>query len=1328
MAKDQELLQAVKSSDLNAFRKIAAKIKAAKSKKGGKKYNVNIQDEDGFTATHHASLTGSSEVVLTLIELECDVNAKDKKGMTPLHLAAWSGKVEVARLLVESGAEVDSCCENGDTPLILACQHGNSDVAEVLLDRKCLSLTVNNNGETALDLACRYGHVHAVELLLSSREVRSALANGEARKTDPPLHLASKTGHMEIVRMLLEADADINLVTSNGTCLHEAALYGKTEVVKFLFDWGIDANIRNDEGHTALDVVNLFTSSKASAEIKQLLKDAADADTTVYAKAVRDHFNMLDSTALSFKAGETIIVLEQHQNERWKGKVISGDKEKVGYFPENFVRLTTPRKGSSAKKSPKLKEAGVLPVGSYQMVALPSEPPSGFQRNSPRLSSFGKKVPRRGGDEDEEQNPSPLPKKALFEPVLPPKGLKAKKGSVKLASGPGLQYVEVEVDKAPMSPPQASNAAANQTNSKTQYAEVRLPGPNGNVEEVDECEDLPQLPHKEKKKPSVSNEMEDIWVRNPANPPPSLPPKTRAPSKDDTPTGVPESNQSPFKSGRPPAALPQDIYPVGKSSPEGQTSPACQTGLEVTEQPSRRVASPELSRKGYEDMNLSLVSGERAMPPPSPEDIWKPQPWNVREQPKQQLAYENVQLPNRGKPTSDMQSMIISDVDQPGEGEDGYVIVNTPSSKTTDARGYENVTPGAVTPVKYNWDNISSDVNYVPMTGGVSADAAQTARTSNQAPEQGDKETNLSGESKDGMDYEMMKSCAVSVNHQYVNINRHGDAGNPSEAAGQIPLKMRDYNALFDWLEKFKLTIYIDNFVKGGFDMTSVLGITAEDLTAINVTKTFHRKKILSESAKLEGTTVFPKEKPKDIMTWLRLIGLEQYIPEFLDGGFDDMDFLQDMTSEDLVAIGVTKPGHQRKIWMAVNALKEADENENVLESVEEEELTPQERKGYLETCLDGEDSGVSTDEVEPSELISESAPTEEERMEFSRAALAARENVNEEPFVEDSSSAESEIPETTTQQVLKEEIPHENVDQEQLKTSVSQDLCSEVLQTSGDGVNLSAQRTDSQEKDNDKKEADTSFRLHKENAISLPDSEDDEPPPRPPPPMEDIDLPRHVADSNKNEIDYNGPKMAVKDLASKENDRIRTFSLDSTFQRPKKPAPPAVKPKSFKKAPPPKVPPKPRKAASFTAGYIERSSGEESCGDRSPTKSLSPVDRRSSTGSGPYCWPSPPGVRQTGNGNGSVRSRSSSASSHSSVDSLIEEFEERKKSFERPGRKISAPERLNTSYEYRGGLRKSQADAARADGELDEQIKQILRNRSREDLSETSPIDWLKT
>lgn len=42
--------------------------------------NANSFYIDSFTATHHASLKGSSEVVMGLIELECDVNAKDKKG------------------------------------------------------------------------------------------------------------------------------------------------------------------------------------------------------------------------------------------------------------------------------------------------------------------------------------------------------------------------------------------------------------------------------------------------------------------------------------------------------------------------------------------------------------------------------------------------------------------------------------------------------------------------------------------------------------------------------------------------------------------------------------------------------------------------------------------------------------------------------------------------------------------------------------------------------------------------------------------------------------------------------------------------------------------------------------------------------------------------------------------------------------------------------------------------------------------------------------------------------------------------------------------------
>lgn len=39
---------------------------------------------------------------------------------------------------------------------------------------------------------------------------------------------------------------------------------------------------------------------------------------------------------------------------------------------------------------------------------------------------------------------------------------------------------------------------------------------------------------------------------------------------------------------------------------------------------------------------------------------------------------------------------------------------------------------------------------------------------------------------------------------------------------------MSEYNSLYDWLESCKLAIYIDNFVKGGFDMISITGLTPE--------------------------------------------------------------------------------------------------------------------------------------------------------------------------------------------------------------------------------------------------------------------------------------------------------------------------------------------------------------------------------------------------------------------------------------------------------------------------------------------------------------------
>ena len=60
---------------------------------------------------------------------------------------------------------------------------------------------------------------------------------------------------------------------------------------------------------------------------------------------------------------------------------------------------------------------------------------------------------------------------------------------------------------------------------------------------------------------------------------------------------------------------------------------------------------------------------------------------------------------------------------------------------------------------------------------------------------------------------------------------------------------------------------------RGSFSLTVwfVFFPFCQDLTAINVTKTGHRKKVLSESAKLESRMVFPNEKPVSFYIRLRM-------------------------------------------------------------------------------------------------------------------------------------------------------------------------------------------------------------------------------------------------------------------------------------------------------------------------------------------------------------------------------------------------------------------------------------------------------------------------
>lgn len=96
-------------------------------------------------------------------------------------------------------------------------------------------------------IAC--GHPHIVRLLIDAKaDVNSRNEDGRM-----PLHIACRNGNEEIVSMLLKAKARINVQTKDGkTCLNTALWRGHANVANMLIYKGADVNLADQDGWTAL--------------------------------------------------------------------------------------------------------------------------------------------------------------------------------------------------------------------------------------------------------------------------------------------------------------------------------------------------------------------------------------------------------------------------------------------------------------------------------------------------------------------------------------------------------------------------------------------------------------------------------------------------------------------------------------------------------------------------------------------------------------------------------------------------------------------------------------------------------------------------------------------------------------------------------------------------------------------------------------------------------------------------------------------------------------------------------------------------------------------
>ncbi|GAA6108319.1 E3 ubiquitin-protein ligase MIB2 isoform X3 [Tachysurus ichikawai] len=172
----------------------------------------------------------------------------------PACLSAQPGEVDANLMTAENPSEsrttVISILEKllsqsteQDNPgrLVIEAAHGSAAKVRELVQKHPEKVDIKNQGKTALQVAAHQGHIEVVKVLLQANSSIEA----KDEDGDAALHYTAFGNQAEIARLLLSKGASVNLLNNSMcTALHIAVNKGFTDVVKVLTEHSADVNLQ----------------------------------------------------------------------------------------------------------------------------------------------------------------------------------------------------------------------------------------------------------------------------------------------------------------------------------------------------------------------------------------------------------------------------------------------------------------------------------------------------------------------------------------------------------------------------------------------------------------------------------------------------------------------------------------------------------------------------------------------------------------------------------------------------------------------------------------------------------------------------------------------------------------------------------------------------------------------------------------------------------------------------------------------------------------------------------------------------------------------------
>jgi len=146
-------------------------------------------------------------------------------------------RVDTVGALIQAGADINIRNNILDNPFLYASAEGLLEILKLTIDAKADTRLTNRFGGTALIPAAERGHVEVVNELLTRTDVDVNHVNrlGWTALLEAIILGNGGTRHTEVVRLLVEAGADVNLADANGVApLSHAQQRGYGQIVKSL--------------------------------------------------------------------------------------------------------------------------------------------------------------------------------------------------------------------------------------------------------------------------------------------------------------------------------------------------------------------------------------------------------------------------------------------------------------------------------------------------------------------------------------------------------------------------------------------------------------------------------------------------------------------------------------------------------------------------------------------------------------------------------------------------------------------------------------------------------------------------------------------------------------------------------------------------------------------------------------------------------------------------------------------------------------------------------------------------------------------------------------